>query len=356
MRFGKRISKTILSLILVFALSFSVSFADFYDGEEPSSLYSVTSADTAAPSEQPETVEQTAPEQSSEPEQPISHIIKKGKYYYYLNDDGTIRKDAGFVTDLGNRYYIRKGGKIRTSKSFKVKKKYYRANKKGVILTGVYKWGKNYCYSNDVGQWKRSEGFVSWNGDTYYVQKRGAIIIDNGFSVKNTPYAADKSGHITKLDIPGDNGNAVVKLAKKQVGIMTGKKYWRALYGSRFIDTDRTPWCATFVAWCFKKAGKYKKISGVRRYGALGFVPSYTRYANKHKKWIKRKKAKGGDLIIFRHSHHIGIVEGRVGKYIITIEGNSGPTAAYGCRKPGAVTRKVYKINSKEITGIMRVM
>ena len=83
-------------------------------------------------------------------------------------------------------------------------------------------------------------------------------------------------------------------------------------------------------------------------------VPSYSRYADKYGKWINKASAKGGDIIIFGRNRHVGLVEGVVGDYIITIEGNAGPTAAIGCGKPGAVVRNAYRIDSPKIKGVIR--
>jgi hypothetical protein len=195
---------------------------------------------------------------------------------------------------------------------------------------------------------------VSWKGSKYYVEKGGKIVVNDCFCVSNIPYASDRKGRAEMLSIPDGDGNPVVKVAKKQVGIMTGKKYWVWYYKTRFRDTDITPWCGAFVAWCYNEAGQYKKITVANKFGSLGYVPSYSRYADKYDKWVPRKKARGGDVIVFGRNRHVGLVEGISGNYIITIEGNAGPTAAIGCKKPGAVIRNVYKINSKRIKGIIR--
>ena len=335
----------------MFVLSFSAVYAE--TGGEPES--------TDEEAVQTETVdeisggpEQAGEEASREPEAK-AEIIKKGKNYYYREADGKIRKKSGFVTVDGKKYYIRKGGKIRTNRTFKVNKKYYRANKYGVIKTGVYSWNGKLYYSYTSGVWRRREGFVHWKEQTYYVTKGGKIIVDDVFTVNNIPYASNKNGHAVTVVIPDGDGSKVVAVAKEQVGIMTGREYWRWYYKTRFVDTDRTPWCGAFVAWCYNEAGLYKKITVAKKFGPLGYVPSYSRYADRYGKWVKkRKKAKGGDIIVFGSNRHVGLVEGVVGKYIITIEGNAGPTAAIGCGKPGAVIRNIYKIDSKRIKGIIR--
>lgn len=363
-----RLKRTLTALLLMFVLSFSTAFAGTEDPApaDPSAggatQVQTETVDPPAveepqtqPEAEPQTEEQAAPEAAPAPAPPKGRIIKKGKYYYYKQPNGKIRKKAGFVKVDGKKYYVRKGGKIRTRKTFKVKKKYYRANKKGEIKTGVYKWNGKYSYSNADGVVKKKAGFVTWKGNRYYVQKGGTIITNDCFTVKNIPYAADEKGRVTKIPIPESNGNPVVDVAKAQVGIMTGKKYWVWYFKTRFRDTDRTPWCGTFVAWCFNEAGVYDKVKGILKYGNLGYVPSYSKYASGKGKWVKISDAQGGDIIVFGRNVHVGLVEGVYGDYIITIEGNSGPTALIK-GKPGAVVRKVRKKNSKAIKGIIHVM
>ncbi len=234
-----------------------------------------------------------------------------------------------------------------------MKRKTYRADENGVIKTGVYKWKGKYYYSNSKGQWKKKEGFIKWKHRKYYIQKGGAILTNDGFIVDNVAYCADKKGRVTDIELDDDD-NPVVEIARKQVGVMTGIKYWVWYYKTRFLDTDRTPWCGAFVAWCYNKAGLYNKISIAKKYGPLGYVPTYSRYANKYGKWVSKKKAKGGDIIIFGRNMHVALIEGVYDDYIITIEGNSGPTAAWGCGLPGAVVRKIYRYDNYKIMGVIR--
>ena len=285
-----------------------------------------------------------------------AEIVKKGKYYYYKSAGGAIRKKAGFVQVNKKIYYVTRGGKIKTNDTFRVEKKYYRANRHGVIKTGVYKWKGDLYFSYPSGRWKKKEGLVEWNGDQYYVQKGGRILTDDGFVIDNVAYIADDQGCVSEPVFPEKINNKVIKIAKKQVGIMTGKTYWVWYYKTRFQDTDRTPWCGAFVAWCYNKAGLYDKISVANRFGSLGYVPSYSRFADSYRKWINRSKARPGDIIVLGRSSHIGLVEGVYDNYIITIEGNAGPTAVIGCGKPGAVIRRIYKLDNEKIKGVIRVL
>ena len=123
-------------------------------------------------------------------------VLRKGKYYFYRDSKGKIRKKAGFVTWNGNKYYVRKGGRIQTGKTFKVGKFTYRANKKGQIKTGVYKWGKSYYYSSSKGRLRKSKGFVTWKKNRYYIRKGGKIQKSKSFRIGKYTYRAGSDGRI----------------------------------------------------------------------------------------------------------------------------------------------------------------
>ena len=354
---ARRLKRTLIALLLMFVISFASAFAETepQQGSTGDPVKTEESAETDG-NEQVTETQQTAPVvvKPAAPAEPTASIVRRGRYYYYRYASGKIRKKAGFVIVDGHKYYIRKGGKIRTNKTFKIKKKYYRADRYGAILTGVYRWKGDLYYSSPSGVLQKKAGFVIWNGSCYYVKKGGKIAVDEGFSVNNLPYAADEEGFAKMLDLPDGDGSPVVQVAKAQVGIMTGKTYWVWYFNTKFKNTDRTPWCGAFVAWCYNAAGLYDKITVAKQFGNLGYVPSYSRYADKYGKWIKRAEAKGGDIIIFGRNAHVGLVEGISGDYIITIEGNAGPTAVIGSGKPGAVVRNVYRMDNKKIKGIIR--
>ena len=352
----KRASRTLAALLLSLSMSFSIAFAE--GGPDGSGQTDGTPA-ASETVEQPET--QTVTEEAEKP-QPKPGVYKKNGHYYYKNPKtGKRRKKAGFVKWNGNIYYVRKGGKIMTSKTFRVGKNRYRARKDGRIAVGVYKWGKKHkLYYSDpkTGKWiriksRRCQKGVKWEGHWYYLQTNSQVAVNRPVVIKNLLYFADENGVCTRIEL-NETNNPVLKIARKQVGLHTKsqvKKFWTWYFGSRFVNTDVTPWCACFVGWCYKKAGKYGKIRSV---GNKGYVPSYSRFASRRGKWVKKSKAKGGDIIIFGRNQHTGIVERVYKGYIYTIEGNSGPTAEVGTRLPGAVTRRVYKLSDPYIKGVIR--
>ena len=342
-----KVSRMFIALLLVFTMSFSTTFAA--GGYESLALTDSISSETV---EQPAIAEETKPQ--------VGVYEKDGNYYYKDPKTGKKRKDAGFIKWKGDRYYIQKGGKIITSKTFKVGKYSYHAFKDGKIAVGVYRWGEKHklYYSNPKnGRWvkiksHRCQKGVKWKGDWYYLQTNSEVATNRPVVINNLPYYADSKGICTKIEINKSN-NPVLKAARKQIGKHTKsqvRKFWTWYYNRRFVNTDVTPWCASFAAWCYKKAGKYSKISSVSN---KGYVPCYTRFANRRNKWVKKSKAKAGDIIVFGNSRHVGIVERVYKGYIYTIEGNSGPTAEIGTGLPGAVTRRVYKLNDRDIKGVI---
>lgn len=405
-----RFKHSLLALLLIFSLSFSVVFAEPSDIENDSDLQTDALENISFSDTPTEGSEPVAPEVKAE-------VFKEDGYYYYNDPEiGDIRTTAGFVTCGGRLYYIQTGGKILTGKALKIGNKIYHTTTWGPVFRGVHKWGNYYyfsdlqtgeviqaakfikyngklyyiqkggaiaagrtftvgknqyrayangkiavgayrwgkrCYFSDpkTGAWIKKERFIWWNNHRYYIQPDSTLAANKAFVIKHRyPFYADGYCRVTKIPIGNATNSKVLKVAQSQVGITTGKKYWRWYFGTRFRDTDRTPWCGTFVGWCYKQAGMYNRISPV---GNIAYVPCYSRFANRRGKWVKKNIAKGGDIVIFGRNRHVGIVEKVYKGYLITVEGNSGPTAAYGCGKPGAVTRKVYKLTDPHIKGVI---
>jgi len=274
-----------------------------------------------------------------------------GNYYYSHIKTGKVIRKAGFIKYNNRRYYVRAGGKIACKKFFRVKGRYYRSYSDGRIATGVHSRGGRYYFSDPkTGEWIRTRSFRRWNKKLYYIQSGGLLAANKVFAVKNRAYYANAKGCVTCINVSRPS-SSVLAAAQSQVGIMTGEKYWDWYFGTRFVDTDRTPWCGTFVAWCYSQAGMYWKISSA---GNTAYVPCYTWFANRNGLWISKTYANSGDIVVFGRDRHVGIVERVYKDYLITIEGNSGPTAAYGCGLPGAVSRRVYSIHDGDIKGIIR--
>ena len=124
---------------------------------------------------------------------------------------------------------------------------------------------------------------------------------------------------------PGNQ--AVVEIAKSQVGNVGGQPYW-SWYGFE----NRVEWCACFVSWCANECG----------YIDAGIIPKFAGCTN-GVNWFKdRGQWAGNDIqptpgmIIFFDwddpdeggqdglSDHVGIVERVENGRVYTLEGNSG--------------------------------
>ena len=116
---------------------------------------------------------------------------------------------------------------------------------------------------------------------------------------------------------PGNQ--AVVDIAKSQVGNVGGQPYW-SWYGF----SSRVEWCACFVSWCYGQMGLTEpRFSGCQSQGIPWF--------QSHGQWGGRDYANiaPGDAIFFDwdldgSADHVGIVVGTDGSRVYTVEGNSG--------------------------------
>ena len=161
--------------------------------------------------------EETTTEQEVKPVIKNGLVEENGKYYFYK--DGKKLKKV-WKTVNGKKYYFKKNGQAATG-SYKVKKKYYIFNEKGVF--------KKY----------KSEQPVSVGKRVYFVSKKGMVA--PGWHVyENKLYYAKKSGvcaksqtvdgiTFTKKSYAANNTNTKSKIkARKIVESITTSKMSRA--------------------------------------------------------------------------------------------------------------------------------
>lgn len=265
---------------------------------------------------------------SEKPSKPKSKagVLRKGKYYFYRDSTGKIRKKAGFVTWNGNKYYVRKGGRIQSGKTFKVGKYTYRSNKKGQIKIGVYKWGKSYYYSSSKGRLRKSKGFVTWKKNRYYIRKGGKIQKSKSFRIGKYTYRAGSDGRI-KVGVHKWGkyyyySTSTGKLRKK-AGRITwkGKSYYSrksgTLYTNRFYFSGSNIYYAGPKAAALTgtfKVGKYTytantsgAITASSRKYMKGIDVSY--YQGKNIDWAKVKS--GGISFAFLRCGYSGTSNGK---------------------------------------------
>lgn len=151
---------------------------------------------------------------------------------------------------------------------------------------------------------------------TYCSTSGNMPLLFGGGSIDGSP-STDLSG--VKFENGTRPGNqAIIDLAKKQVGNVGGQPYW-SWYGFN----RRVEWCACFVSWCINQAG-YSE-------------PKFAACASQGVPWFKQRGqwAAGnytdiapGDVIFFDWdgggADHVGLVIGKDGSNVYTVEGNSG--------------------------------
>lgn len=166
-------------------------------------------------------------------------ILKIGKAYYYADGKGAIRTAKGFVSCSGRLYYVQNGGQILAGKTFKLGKKTYRAAGNGVIMRGVYKWGKYYYYSDSKGVLRTAKGRFRWKSNTYYCNKGGKLTTKKMVKSGKYYYYFDAAA---KAKTKAFKYHDVTIRPNKKTGAITKKQYRRASYGpyhyKRYILID----------------------------------------------------------------------------------------------------------------------
>ena len=138
--------------------------------------------------------------------------------------------------------------------------------------------------------------------------------------------------------IVGIGDEAIVEVARAELGNKGGEKYWK-WYGF----SSRVDWCAIFCSWCADQCG-YIEAGTLPKFSVVGDGANWFR--NRHR-WAGRGYSpRPGDFIFFDYQQngeldHVGIVENCDGKTVTTIEGNSGD----------ACKRQSYIVGSSSIAG-----
>lgn len=118
-----------------------------------------------------------------------------------------------------------------------------------------------------------------------------------------------------------------VNVAKSQIGVketgVNNVKYNTWYYGRMVNGTAGTSeyaWCVTFICWCAQQVGILKTL--IPKHNNVGYIRDW--YKDRGLYFLKSSyNPQKGDLIIFRNTSHIGIVEKIENGRVWTIEGNS---------------------------------
>ena len=121
--------------------------------------------------------------------------------------------------------------------------------------------------------------------------------------------------------IVGTGDDAIVEVAKAEIGNVGGDKFWK-WYGF----SSRVDWCAIFCSWCADQCG-YLEAGLLPKFAVVGDGANW--FKTRHRWSGRGYSPKPGDFIFFDFEQdgvldHVGIVENCDGKVVTTIEGNAG--------------------------------
>ena len=116
---------------------------------------------------------------------------------------------------------------------------------------------------------------------------------------------------------PGNQ--AVVDIAKSQVGNVGGQPYW-SWYGFN----SRVEWCACFVSWCYGQMGLSEPRFAACQSQGIPWFQSHGQWGGRHYANIAPGDAIFFDWDLDGSADHVGIVVGTDGSRVYTVEGNSG--------------------------------
>ena len=116
---------------------------------------------------------------------------------------------------------------------------------------------------------------------------------------------------------PGNQ--AVVDIAKSQVGNVGGQPYW-SWYGFN----SRVEWCACFVSWCYGQMGLSEPRFAACQSQGIPWFQSHGQWGGRNYVNIAPGDAIFFDWDLDGRADHVGIVVGTDGSRVYTVEGNSG--------------------------------
>ena len=145
----------------------------------------------------------------------------------------------------------------------------------------------------------------------------------------------------------GVANQSALAAARSQLGVREATGRNDGIPAQRYSNGRREPWCANFVAWSFRQAGK--QLPGNQRsLASVQYMEDQMKKAGR----FHRGVPKPGDIIFFKNrgnsdrggGRHVGIVERVANGRVYTIEGNSS----------NAVRRRSYPLNHWRISGYGR--
>ena len=121
----------------------------------------------------------------------------------------------------------------------------------------------------------------------------------------------------------------LLNLARKELGVReyppnSNKVKYNTAYYGQVVSGSNLAWCAVFIWWLFRECGMSELYYGGKK---TAYVPALISWAQREGLLVSTPRP--GDLICFDFNgngtaDHIGLCESWDGKYVTTIDGNTG--------------------------------
>lgn len=210
-----------------------------------------------------------------------------------------------------------------------------------------------------VKKWRYAAGLQKWETSRMPARAQRVLLGQAKRTTAEIARAKMRAGSVKHEERHGENMRvAALAVAEAEIGVKEQPR--NSNDGPRVREYQavtgayRAPWCASFVAWCFKRVGR--NLRGFN----TAYCPSYvaSARASKNGLWVvKAADAKPGDLVLFDwqqngESDHIGILASEVSARgaFTAIEGN---TSTSDWSNGGQVMRR--KRNTSQVTCFVRV-
>ena len=189
-------------------------------------------------------------------------------YNTFLNSDSKLKKlGVADATGIAKAFGLSTGKWVNTSDGIKyqfgdgtyacnqqidtkgsVNERYFYFDEKGYLVKGIYQNINNkiWYYANEkTGGIQTTAGFVTWNGNKYYVTKGGAVAVNRAIQLGDTKYYFDQNGKFVKTE------NIGTKISgKSQVGVAGMVRYYQSKKKTYPAEIYKTKGASDIESFC----------------------------------------------------------------------------------------------------------
>jgi len=150
----------------------------------------------------------------------------------YSGKDGFLRQEEHWITENGEKYYVNQDGTIRRNSTAVLNKDIYYLGNDGTPVGGLYMVAGKYLYFEADGRMQQEPGWVKYKGEWYYIDDTGAAVTGRTEEINGKLYSFDGSGVMRTGWIKADDMNY----------------YYADADGAFFVDQDFTVGEVTYHA------------------------------------------------------------------------------------------------------------